>query len=294
MADTTSTNYGWTIPEDGASNDTWGAKYNAIHVLVDAELHRRATWVTKTTTYTAVAGDRILGDTGAGAWTLTLPASPTEGQQVQVADHGGDWGANNLTIDGGAADIDGAGTLVASTDGGMFALVYEGSEWKQRGGAAPGGLSPAPRTTIGSGVSTVDIALPTGVGMLIIEGRNIVTSGSANMRLQTSTDGATFNSGASDYSSGGSNLLFIQFSGASGTKHSFDATIRGSNDAAAYWSIYGSTGSGTPPSTASSATGDMIKGIRRATEAVTHIRLSLSTGTFTSGEVFISQVQDGT
>jgi hypothetical protein len=97
--------------------------------------YAKSTWTTKTTTYTAVVGDRILADTGAGAWTLTLPASPTEGQQVQVADHGGDWATNNLTIDGGAADIEGAGTLVCNNAGDMFTLVYEGAEWKKRGGA---------------------------------------------------------------------------------------------------------------------------------------------------------------
>jgi len=52
----------------------------------------------KTTTYTAAANDLIPINTSGGAWTLTLPASPTVGNRVYFFDYGQTFNSNNLTI----------------------------------------------------------------------------------------------------------------------------------------------------------------------------------------------------
>ena len=52
----------------------------------------------KTTTYTAVANDLIPIDTSGGAWTLTLPASPSVDDRVYFFDYGQTFNTNNLTI----------------------------------------------------------------------------------------------------------------------------------------------------------------------------------------------------
>ena len=62
-------------------------------------------WSLKTGPYTAVDGDRIIADTSAGPFAITLPASPTSGAYVQITD-GNQWSANNLTINRNGSTIE--------------------------------------------------------------------------------------------------------------------------------------------------------------------------------------------
>ena len=54
--------------------------------------------VIKTSNYTASDGDNLFADTSGGAFTITLPASPSIGNQVKIIDAEGTFGTNNLTV----------------------------------------------------------------------------------------------------------------------------------------------------------------------------------------------------
>lgn len=56
------------------------------------------TWLRKTGTYTAVSGDHIKASTTGGAWSLTFPAAPSDGDQIEVQDVDGTFQTNNLTL----------------------------------------------------------------------------------------------------------------------------------------------------------------------------------------------------
>jgi hypothetical protein len=79
----------------------------------------------KTTTYTAVAGEGIFANTSGGAWTLTLPASPSIGDEVSVVDYAGTFDTNNLTIGRNSKNIQGsAADLTVATERAGFTLVF--------------------------------------------------------------------------------------------------------------------------------------------------------------------------
>jgi hypothetical protein len=83
---------------------------------------------TKTANYTAVANDGVLTNTTAGAFTVTLPASPANGAQVIVADAAGTWGTNNLTVGRNGNNIaDLAQDLVCDISGASVQFVYNSS-----------------------------------------------------------------------------------------------------------------------------------------------------------------------
>jgi len=84
--------------------------------------------------YTAVNGDQLLiNTTGTGGGlnapvTITLPASPTIGNEVTFIDSGNGFGSNNLTINRNSQPILGnAANLTVSANGAAFTLVYVNS-----------------------------------------------------------------------------------------------------------------------------------------------------------------------
>jgi hypothetical protein len=84
-------------------------------------------WRAITAAETIQPGAQILANTNGGAFTLTLPASPTAGQEVTVVDQGYDFNVNALTIGRNGSNItNSAADLVVNTQGAGFTLVYSG------------------------------------------------------------------------------------------------------------------------------------------------------------------------
>ena len=79
----------------------------------------------KTGTYTAAAGQGVFANTSGGAWTLTLPSSPSIGDEVSVVDYAGTFDTNNLTIGRNSQNIQGsAADLTVATERAGFTLVF--------------------------------------------------------------------------------------------------------------------------------------------------------------------------
>jgi len=81
-----------------------------------------------TTTYTAVKDDQLLIDTSGGgvsdAITITMPSSPSVGDEVHFVDSGNNLAANNLTITSSDNILGSSSDLVVSTNSSAFTLVY--------------------------------------------------------------------------------------------------------------------------------------------------------------------------
>jgi hypothetical protein len=109
----------FTAPLAIADNAVTSAKL-APSVRVNA-------WAEKTANYTAVASDRIAADTGAGAFTITLPASPAALDWVLISDIAQAWKTNNLTVDRNNSPINGLAENLVCDAVSEILLRYEGS-----------------------------------------------------------------------------------------------------------------------------------------------------------------------
>lgn len=91
-------------------------------------------YVRKTTTYTAASFDKIKASTTAGAWSLTFPASPSDGDQVEILDIDGTFHTNNLTllVNGGNKIMGFTTSLVLNTQYAHLVFVYDttNNDWR--------------------------------------------------------------------------------------------------------------------------------------------------------------------
>ncbi len=86
-------------------------------------------WQDKSGNYTAADGDNLFVDTSGGAVTITLPASPSIGNQVKIIDSHGTAATNNITVGRNSQKIQGtAADLTISTNRAGISLVFYDSD----------------------------------------------------------------------------------------------------------------------------------------------------------------------
>ena len=88
-------------------------------------------YVAKTANYTTTNLEGVLADTSSGAFTITLPATPSFGDQVIIADSGEAFGTNNLTVGRNGQTIDGTSEdLLLDIDGVSVQFVFDAATWR--------------------------------------------------------------------------------------------------------------------------------------------------------------------
>ena len=82
----------------------------------------------KTSAFTAVSGEGYLVDTSSAAVTVTLPASPSAGDEIIIVDYASNAGTNNITLGRNSLNIRGAtDDLVLDNDDQTARLLYSGA-----------------------------------------------------------------------------------------------------------------------------------------------------------------------
>jgi hypothetical protein len=103
----------------------------------------------KTSGFTAVAGEGYFCNTTSSAFTVTLPATPTAGQQVAVVDYAGTFDTNKLTISPNGNKIEGSlanHELTSEREGVLLVYIDSTQGWLATSGINEGtdALSPIP------------------------------------------------------------------------------------------------------------------------------------------------------
>jgi Collagen triple helix repeat (20 copies) len=96
-------------------------------------------WIVVNSTHTAVDKQRLIVDTSAGAFSLTLPATPAIGTYVQITD-GADLLTNPLTVVRNGSTIEGiAADFVMDVPNATFEFIYDGATWQVTSTVGPRG-----------------------------------------------------------------------------------------------------------------------------------------------------------
>ena len=94
-------------------------------------------WQKITTNYTAINGDKLLADSTAGIFNITLPASPSLGASVAILD-GGDWKTNNVTVLANGSLIENTNTdVVLNIKGIRVDFIFDGTSWQVYAATGP-------------------------------------------------------------------------------------------------------------------------------------------------------------
>jgi len=85
---------------------------------------------TITTSSNVLVNERVFADATSAAFTLTLPASPTVGDTIQVIDVAGICGTNNITIARNGQKIQNlAEDLILNLNNAAITMIYSGSTY---------------------------------------------------------------------------------------------------------------------------------------------------------------------
>lgn len=89
----------------------------------------RYTWTVVSSNTTVSVDQKVLVDTSGGTVTVTLPASPSLGDEIWFADSASNWGTNAVTVDGNGNNILASSTYSVNTNDSPFSLVFNGTQW---------------------------------------------------------------------------------------------------------------------------------------------------------------------
>jgi len=126
----------------GASGDTISIPAGATLVNSGTATGFGLTWQSvKTANFTAVKGEAYPVNTTSGEITVTLPATPSAGDQVQLVDYAGTFDTNALTINPNGEDIEG-GTgnlaLIGEREGVILTYIDSTQGWLATSGINEG------------------------------------------------------------------------------------------------------------------------------------------------------------
>ena len=125
----TTTSYTLTMPAAVATSNDQILTSTTGGVLSWVDNSGGTSWQTVDTTgFTAVAGEGYFCNTTSAAFTATLPASPSLGDECTFVDYAGTFDTNNLTVGRNSEKINGsAADLTVSVERAAFTLVYTDS-----------------------------------------------------------------------------------------------------------------------------------------------------------------------
>jgi len=123
-----STNSGTSRPSSAVAGTLWYDTSDTTLKLYNgsADINvGQTSWVVKSADFTATAGSKNFVNTSSGAVTCTLPASPSQGDEIRFIDSNATFDTNNLTINRNGKPISGdASNLTVSTERAGFGLVF--------------------------------------------------------------------------------------------------------------------------------------------------------------------------
>jgi hypothetical protein len=106
--DTIASNLTFTLPSaDGTNGQVLSTNGSQVLSFITPSAGIAFQSSVKTSGFTAVAGEGYFCNTTSSAFTVTLPATPTAGQQVAVVDYAGTFDTNALTINPNSNKIEG-------------------------------------------------------------------------------------------------------------------------------------------------------------------------------------------